>query len=158
MQNSSFSRTDPARSTKLPGKWMAAFLPLFAGIAFAQSSLDLTVVGTTPTQAVLQYTAPSTAACTVEASESPTYLPVVHDVDAILFPQANLDTRTGNLHSGQMRVVVIGKRSSETASDRNTYSRALQTNTQHYFRVNCNGLMAIATATTANIPAGATYN
>jgi Divergent InlB B-repeat domain len=158
MQNLSFSRKDPARSTKLPGKWMAAFLPLFAGIAFAQSSLDLTVVGTTPTQAVLQYTAPSTAACTVEASESPTYLPVVHDVDAILFPQANLDTRTGNLHSGQMRVVVIGKRSSETASDRNTYSRALQTNTQHYFRVNCNGLMAIATATTANIPAGATYN
>jgi hypothetical protein len=122
------------------------------------SMINLTVVGTTPTQAVLQYAAPSAAACTVEASESPTYLPLVHDVDASLFPQANLDTRAGDLVSGQARVLVIGKRYSETASDQNTYSRALQANTNHYFRVNCNGVTGTATATTANIPGGATYN
>jgi hypothetical protein len=127
-------------------------------VTVAPSIVNLTVVGTTPTQAVLQYAAPSAAACTVEASESPTYLPLVHDVDASLFPQANLDTRPGDLVSGQARVVVVGKRYSETASDQNIYSRALQANTNHFFRVNCNGVTGTAAATTANIPAGATYN
>src|ERR1019366_9022229 len=40
-------------------------------VTVAPSTINLTVVGTTPTQAVLQYAAPSAAACTVEASESP---------------------------------------------------------------------------------------
>ena len=110
---------------------MAVCLILLAGPALGQDSLGLTVVGTTATQAVLQYTAPSTAACTMEASESSTYLPLVHDVDPSLFPQANLDTRAGDLVSGQARVVVIGKRYSDTASDQIIYSRALQTNTNH---------------------------
>src|SRR6267154_2319419 len=129
----------------------ATFLILFASNAVAQNSLNLTVVGTTSTQAILQYTAPGAAACTVEASESPTLWPLVHDIDPALFPQANLDSKRGNLVYGQARVVVIGKRSSDTASDQNTYSRALQANTTHYVRINCGGTIATASAATATI-------
>src|SRR3954452_12340684 len=114
-----------------------AFLMIFTSDAVAQSSLNLTVVGTTSTQAILQFTAPTTAACTIEASESAGFSPLVHDVDPALFPQANLDSRRGDLVNGQSRVVVIGKRVSETASDQNTYSRALQANTTHYARITC---------------------
>src|SRR5712692_5776048 len=108
---------------------VAAFVTGFASDAGGQNSLNLTVVGTTSTQAILQYTAPSTAACTIEVSESASFFPLVHDVEPNLFPQANLDTRSGNLVNGQARVAVIGKRNSETAINQNTYSRALQANT-----------------------------
>ena len=82
----------------------------------------------------------------------------MHDLDASLFSKANIDIRNGNLSNGQMRIVVIGKRAAETAIDQNTYSRALQANTTHYFRVNCSGTTGTVSATTANIPVGATYN
>jgi hypothetical protein len=130
----------------------------YAGDAVAQNSLNVTLIGTTSTQAILQYTAPGAAACTIEASESASFVPLVRDVDPNLFPQANLDTRSGNLVSGRARVVVVGKRISETASNQNTYSRALQANTTHYIRVNCSGTIVTVSAKTANIPAGATYN
>jgi chitodextrinase len=133
-------------------------LGVSASSAIAQGSLNVTVVGATSTQVILQYTAPTADACTVEASESSTYRPLVRDVDPSLFPQSNLDTRNGNLVSGQARVLVIGSRSSATASDQNVYSRALQTNTRHYFRITCGGATGAATATTANIPVGMTYN
>src|SRR4051812_20497016 len=111
---------------------VAALLTVCMGHAIAQSPLNLTVVGTTATQAIIKYTAPTATACTIEASESAGLQPLVHDVDPNLFAQSNLDTRSGDLVNGQVRVVVIGKRSSETASDQNTYSRALQANTTHY--------------------------
>src|SRR5437016_5520512 len=126
------------------------FLLIACATAVAQNSLNLTVVGTTATQAILKYTAPTAAACTIEASESPGFQPLVHDVNPNLFPQANLDTRSGNLIDGQSRVAVIGKRYSETASNQNTWSRALQANTTHYFRVNCGGAVATVSAQTAN--------
>src|SRR5690242_13814414 len=134
------------------------FLALAAVNCPAQNALNITVVGTTATQVVLQYNAPTTAACTIAASESPGYAPLVHDVDPALFPQSDMDSRNGNLVNGQMRVVVLGKRASETALDGNTYSRALQANTTHYIQVACDGATATTTARTANIPAGMTYN
>ena len=51
-------------------------------------------------QTLLTYTPPSTAACTVQVSESATLSPLVHDVDPSLFPGANLDGRAGNLTNG----------------------------------------------------------
>jgi len=140
------------------GRAGVAFLILFVSDAVAQGSLNLTVVGTTSTQAILQFTAPGTAACTVEASESPSLSPLVHDVDSALFPQANLDSRRGDLVSGQSRVVVIGKRVSETASDQITYSRALQSNTTHYARITCGTSVQTAQFSTATIRAGETFN
>src|SRR4051812_20972926 len=77
--------------------FIVALIALSGRPAHAQNSLTVAVVGTTSTQAILQYNAPATTACTVEASESPTYLPLVHDVDPNLFPQSNLDSRAGNL-------------------------------------------------------------
>ena len=87
---------------------------------------NLRVAGTTATQAVIEYTAPSVAACTVEVSESAGYAPVVHDVDPALFAGSNRDDRGEAVASGPARVFVIGKRVAEKGSDGKYYSRALQ--------------------------------
>ncbi len=58
--------------------WLLA-LPLAGAVD------NLRVVGVTPTQAVIAYSAPSSAACTLEVSESASYTPLVHDVDTTLF-------------------------------------------------------------------------
>src|SRR4051794_8349937 len=138
------------RSVDLCCKLVASLLAAWASDAAAQSALNLTVVGTTATQAVVRYTAPGATACTIEASESASFQPLVNDVNPSLFAQANLDTRLGDLVDGQARVVVIGKRSSETAANQNTYLRALQANTTHYIRVNCGGATGAVSMRTAN--------
>src|SRR5207253_2906524 len=118
---------------------------------------NLTVMGTTPTQAILSYTAPTANACTIEVSESNTFSPLVNDVNTALFSGANLDNRTGNIISGTARLVVIGKRAADLAGDQRQYSRSLQTNTPHYFRVTCGSSVATTIFTTANLPYGNTY-
>lgn len=120
------------------------------------SALTVTVRGTSPTQAVLSYTAPSGSACTVEVSESNTYSPLVHDVDGSLFTNANQDSRIASLSSGTARVFVVGTRQIQTASDSKNYSRALQQATQLYYRVNCSGTVATGTFTTKTMPFGVT--
>jgi hypothetical protein len=88
--------------------------------------------GVTSTQAILTYTAPDAAACSVEVSESATYRPLVHDVDPALFANANLDSRAESVSSGRERAFVIGKRRAEKGLNGHWYSRALQTITPHY--------------------------
>jgi hypothetical protein len=115
----------------------------------------LQVTGVTHTQAILSYTAPNTAPCTIEVSESPTYAPVVHDVDGSLFPGANSDAGR-NLASGRSRVVVIGKRRSDKAQDGRLYSRALAADTDHYVRVTCRSSQAVTQFRTKTIAWGDT--
>jgi uncharacterized protein (TIGR03437 family) len=118
---------------------------------------SVNVVGSTNVQSLLSYQAPDNQSCTVEVSESPSFRPLVHDVDPALFPGADSDARPGSLVDGLKRMFAIGKRAVERGSDGNWYSRALQTDTTHYFRIRCGADTATGSFHTANIPVGITY-
>src|SRR5215471_8738877 len=83
-------------------------------------------VGVTNTQAVLQYTAPESSACTVAVSTSPDLSVLVHDVDPAIFGGSNLDNRPGTVAAGLARSFVVGKRAAEQGTDGHWYSRALE--------------------------------
>lgn len=135
---------------------LALLLLLPAAPALA-ATIPVTVVGKSSTQIVISYTASTTGACLVAASESPSYTPLVTDVNPNLFTDSNRDDRAGALTGGTGRIFVIGKRAMERApSDSKWYSRALQANTTHYVRVTCGGDTGTASVTTSNIPMGMT--
>ena len=138
---------------------MRKFLAALFFATLPAAAFTVTVSATSPTQALLTYSAPTAAACTLEVSESASYTPVVNDVSGSLFTSANSDARTaGALSSGIARIFVVGTRSIETALDSNKYSRALQQGTLHYYRVTCAGpTTATGTFTTKTLPYGATY-
>jgi len=118
----------------------------------ATPPLDLRVVGATSTQALLSYTAPSALPCSIEVSESRGFSPLVHDVNPGLFPGSNRDG------GGELsRFFVIGKKTSGLAPDGKRYSRALQANTVHYYRLTCGAVSVPGTFTTTNIPVGKTF-
>ena len=131
--------------------WLLLGLPLDAAITNVQVSY-------TSTQAVIAYTAPTPAACSVEISESPSYTPVVHDVNPTKFPDSNADSRPGSVSEGTWRVFVAGKRSADVALDGKRYSRALQAATLHYYRINCGGQTVTGQFRTRTIPFGLSYN
>lgn len=130
----------------------ACLLPAVAAIT------GVSVQGTTATQAILRFTAPDTGACTVEVSESASFAPLVHDVDALLFPGSNLDNRAESTFSGRERVFAIGKRRAEKALNAKWYSRALQAFTPHYYRITCGADQATGSFSTTNIVLGNTNN
>jgi hypothetical protein len=120
---------------------------------------NVSVLGTTATQALIHYTAPNNAPCNVEVSESSTYSPLVNDVDGTKFASAPSDARPGGISNGVERLFVVGKRDAEVGLDTMRYSRALQTATQHYFRITCptTGDQATGNFQTTTIPFGNTY-
>ncbi len=126
-------------------------------------ALNVTILGTTPTQAILSYVAPDNNACSVAVSSKNTVNPftglftsLVHDLDPGLFPGTDQDTRIGNLINGTQRTIVVGKRGVGDGSDGNIYSLALQASTTHYFRVSCSNGAYVGTGSfkTADIPLG----
>lgn len=121
-------------------------------------AFPISMVGATPTQAVFSYIAPDTNTCSVQESTDPTFATVDHDVDPVLFPGADSDTRPGNIANGSHRIIVAGFRGTSTASDGKIYSRALQAATTHYLQVSCSSGHYIGTYTfeTQNPPLGNT--
>ena len=114
------------------------------------------VLGATNVQAALSFQAPADVPCRLEASEHSNYQPLVNDVNPALFAGADLDSRNGNVVDSGSRIFVLGSRAVDQASDRKWYSRALQTDTVHYFRIRCGGDTATGSFRTANIPVGIT--
>ena len=130
----------------------------FASAIDAQAVItNISVTGITNTQAILTWTAPDQQPCTVQVSESATLTPVVHDVDAAIFPGSNVDNRDGSITDGRARKFVVGKRAAEKGSDGVRYSRALQSYTPHYFRITCGSDQAMGQFTTQPIAFGNTF-
>lgn len=132
------------------------WLILLLALTLSGAVTDLKVTGVTNVQAVIQYTAPTTSACTVEVSESPSYSPLVHDVNPTLFPGSQLDSRAEAVNRGLERTVVVGLRRFDVAADSERYSRALQAATLHYVRATCGADTATTTFTTRTVPLGLT--
>lgn len=125
---------------------------------------NVRVLGITNTQATILYSTPDpSSACTLEVSEESDYSPVVHDVNATFFTSANSDLREVDpdgkvINANKVdRFVVVGKRTVQRGSDNRAYSRALQTDTQHYYRITCGADQATGTFHTRTIPLGNTH-
>ena len=127
-------------------------------LLLGQGNLPIKFLGATPTQAIFSYSAPDPSPCTVQESTDPAFTTLDHDVDPALFPGSDLDTRTGNFVNGTYRQIVVGFRGTATASDGNTYSRALQAAATHYLKISCDGGSSIGSYTfqTQNPPLGNT--
>jgi len=128
---------------------------------------NLTVAGVTSTQAIINYTSPVTSPCTVEVSENTSFNPLVNDVNPMLFPGSNLDNRVGGVFETGFRSFVAGRHTMQyrqtsvnpfAAPDNRRYSRALQANTLHYYRITCGIITATGTFQTSNIPLGKNFN
>ena len=149
--------TDRVERNRIGAAGMRWVLALAVTLPAGAAVTNVRVAGTTAAQAVVAYTAPDAAACSVAVSESAGYAPVVYDVDGAKFTNAMLDSRAGNMVRGRDRTFVVGRRAAEKALDNRFYSRALQANTLHYYRITCGSDTATGTFRTANIPLGMTY-
>ena len=100
---------------------------------------------------------------TIELSQSPSYTPVVDDVNTTLFTGSASDNRTGSTGAGtQNRCVVLGQGGTgieyaPVANDGKRHSRALQANTTHYFRVTVGTDSGTASMKTQNLLTGDQY-
>lgn len=98
---------------------------------------QLQVLGSTPTQALVYYVAPTAeSVCTLELSERNDFSSLANDVNANLFAGANLDTNRSLIAHSPARLVVLGRRKAEPSGKR-FYSRALKAASQYYLRVTC---------------------
>lgn len=115
-------------------------------------TLQVQVSGVTATQAILTYTAPSTSACSLQVSENSSLSPLVHDIDPTLFSGSNSDGG-----GATNRFWVVGKRTINVAAGGTNYSRALQADSTHYYKLSCGTQSASGSFTTMNIPNGNTF-
>ena len=121
--------------------------------AWAQVS-NVEVIGSTNVQTVIRFQAPSDDPCSVEISESSDFSSLVHDVNPALFPAENLDNRAGSVTEGRSRTFVAGKRAVHQGADGKWYSRALQAETTHFYRIRCGEQLATGSFRTTTVPVG----
>ncbi|MEI9811566.1 MAG: hypothetical protein WDO18_02325 [Acidobacteriota bacterium] len=133
-------------------QWIAYVI--VAGAAAAQPT-ELRVAGTTPQQAVMEYSAPDANACQLAVTDESGMGVGVWDVSGSVFANANLDlSRANTTMDARKRRVVVGKRSTEVGTDGKLYSRSLQANTEHSLTVTCTGGPATVRFKTLNPPVG----
>ena len=109
-----------------------------SAVTFTINPMMVTSVSIEPTNTQAIFRMPASAAsCTVEVSQSATYLPLVADVDPALFAGA------GTYSSNAGHWYVVGKRQVAASLANGARSRALQADTTHYYRVSCPGISQI---------------
>ena len=133
-------------------RYLTAVVLLAACPGFA--AIGKVTVQATSMQAVLAYTAPDRQPCRVEIRETPSLAPLVNDVNPALFAGADMDNRAGSISLGRWRTFVAGTRRAEASGDTRFYSRTLQVNTVHYYRITCGAETATGSFQTANMPVG----
>lgn len=133
-----------------------SFLVQFSSPTIAQVG-SVQLVGVTPQQAVIQYTAPDTEPCTLQVTDQSGLGVTVWDVDGTVFAGSDVDLNRPNTvtsERGLRRRVVLGKRSAEPGSDGRFYSRSLQADTRHLVSVTCTSGTETLPFKTLNIPVG----
>lgn len=129
--------------------------------AFGQGQvarMPVVLDGATPTQAVIHYEAPNSAACTVKVTETNRPDTIIHDLNPALFKGSDQDLSRGTtIIDGSRRTVTIGARTAYAAPDGKLYSRALQAATSHNVSVDCIRSAGVLSFTTQNPPLGNTY-
>src|SRR5690348_9797498 len=102
---------------------MRYFLLFLCAVATYAQPTNVSVTRTTHQQIVLSYNAPAGDDCSIELSESPTYAPVVPDVDSTLYTGSSFDfCRASTYIGGTRRMVVLGARVVDKANDGKRYS------------------------------------
>jgi hypothetical protein len=133
-------------------RW-GCWLSVLSAAAAAQPT-NLSVAGATNTQLLVTYRAPDPGSCSISAANTDDPLVVAYDVDESKFPGSSLDSR----HSWNVgvlnRVVVLGKRTSDTSPDGKLYSRALEADVHYTVGVTCGGETVKIDTQTDWLPAG----
>lgn len=121
---------------------------------FTDSSVQITGINTTQTQATVNYTVSDKSACTVRVSQSSSYSPLANDVNSSLFANSNTEAgRSFVTGIGQIvRQDIIGKRTTDLALDGTGKSRALQSNSLYYIELACSSGASTASTTFTTKP------
>lgn len=131
-----------------------AFFLLFLPLTAATFTVQTQPIAT---NAVLGYSVPSGASCTMSATaNSPfgSYTP--NDINPSVFSGSNVDTtHAGTVQTGNYRQVVLGSQTVAQSSSGTWVSRALEANTSYSGSLTCGSDSATFSFVTANPPLGA---
>ncbi|MCC6392557.1 MAG: hypothetical protein IT167_18295 [Bryobacterales bacterium] len=139
---------------------LAALMVVLAETAGFAAASNVEIKGQTSTQAVISFSIPDPAHCTVQLFTDPQRTQAVNDTNETLFPGSANCARPGSAVQGSHVTFVAGARTSQAAaSDDRMYSRALAVLTTYYYRITDtnDGQHVDGSLSTANIPWGNLY-
>lgn len=126
--------------------------------AYQDTGINVERITASPTQALIAFQVPDAATqCTVEIYTDESQSALINDVNEQLFAGSQNCKRPGSLVDGNHIVFVAGLRKAQKASDGRFYSRALETNRKHYYRIRSGSLSKMGSFETSNIPLGKLY-
>jgi hypothetical protein len=120
---------------------------------------NLQIGDATRQQGVLSFNVVNSAKCTVTVYSDAALKDKVEDTNNAVFPGSESCVRPFNLFSDTQVTAVIGRRTSEQASDGKLHSRSLEINHTYYVQITdlTDGSTGATTFTTGNIPWGDTH-